>query len=128
MYAVGGLIGGCSQSITMYFNDNEMIEETASEAIVLGLADVGGIMGKAQNFTIIVYENVELKFGFEEIAGIVNVGGIVGYASEINVDNMKISCEGAVKGNLNVGGLVGYATKGTLKNISADISEKIYNQ
>lgn len=138
MYAVGGLVGCSPNSITIYYTNSDLLEDTSSEAIVLGLSDIGGIMGKAQSFTIIVLDESETEIEFGKIIGIVNVGGLVGYATTANVTNCTVSGKGSVMGNLNVGGLVGYATTGTLKNSSVsgltiygtvfDYAYSIYNE
>lgn len=114
MYAVGGLVGGSPNGIAISFTDNELLESQYLEGVVLGLSDVGGLMGKAQSFTFNASDETEISF--DQIIGITNVGGVVGYATSVNINNCIIRNANEVMGNLNIGGIVGYASSGTIKN------------
>lgn len=128
MYAVGGLIGGSDkvveigESVIPLFED----DDTLADAIVVGLTEVGGLIGRATNLVINCQqtetpvdpnksdkENITLG----KVMGIVNVGGIVGYAREVSISNVVINAtDSIVNGNINVGGMVGYSTLAKIEN------------
>lgn len=129
-YCVGGIVGYGS-IIKLSIESESATEPVVVANTVIGLKDVGGVIGYAQNLELYgtsVDWKVSLKLG--KVAGIVNVGGVIGSSETVTIQDVlmedsleegsKKLSEVAVIGNLNVGGLIGYSTKSTLTNISIE--------
>ncbi len=129
MYAVGGVIGGTYSEVNIEISNAANASTGATGAgtngaltgsgTILGLSDVGGIIGKATTFSYTT--KVDQGALFTNVIGILNVGGMVGSAERINIStsNNKIEFESSrVIGNLNVGGLVGYSTLATIESVT----------
>ncbi len=121
MYAVGGLVGGSDGSVR--FVITEQPEESQSEAAFVGLADVGGLIGKAFGATLEASDDITISI--PNVIGIVNVGGVVGYAQIATIQNVVVEVA-EVMGNMNVSTMIGYAEECTIDNSSSTEESVVY--
>ncbi|MGN0788215.1 MAG: hypothetical protein ACI4L6_04080 [Candidatus Onthoplasma sp.] len=129
---VGGVFGcvdvnGVSGTVT--------ISGLSNDALVFGYQNVGGLIGSidAGDKTVTIkggikgsdltYDGTSVSIeGYTattaNVGGVINVGGVVGYASGymLTVSNFAISGTSSIFGNANVGGVVGYANEITIKD------------
>ncbi|MBQ7798234.1 MAG: hypothetical protein IJ371_03840, partial [Clostridia bacterium] len=115
VYAVGGIVGGAPNKSSVTVNE---IDESNPDAItlsaisskaptIMGLADVGGIIGRADTFTYKGYQGVIAN----NVIGVANVGGVVGNSTNTTINNCVVgdnSVKTMITGNYNVGGFAGY--------------------
>ncbi|MBO5910052.1 MAG: hypothetical protein J6Q15_00935, partial [Clostridia bacterium] len=101
-----------------------------NDVVVVGLSDVGGLVGRADEGELVVngYEEAKIELTPMQIIGVTNVGGVVGYADGVNVFgiDMRINTgeKRGIMGNLNVGGIVGYSTYAQIS--TSNVSGKLY--
>jgi len=137
MYGVGGIVGKAG-IITVEYTDTDKMETmmNSTGAEVIGLADIGGIIGSATQFVYSTVAGDSINYLIEQVVGIVNVGGIVGVAIDsVEMSNVIVGNEPGpaatalsdslkkVVGNMNVGGLVGYS--GNIQLVDVKICENI---
>ncbi|MFQ6724051.1 MAG: hypothetical protein ACLRFE_01775 [Clostridia bacterium] len=148
MFNVGGVIGGSDSDfvIEIELGDNPdtavtennyypfSIEQTKNNApLIMGLLNVGGLAGSVKSFEYKGVEGYSLSHIFEYVSGIVNVGSIVGSATDklqIEYLNIGSSVEAEVNslvvGNINVGGIVGSSKDIEIKGVTLTTKTSVY--
>lgn len=99
---VGGIVG---------YVKNSTIQFAQNSGDVFGVSAVGGIAGYAEDTAFVgEFGNVITSsgdVGWSEIKNTTNIGGIVGYFKNSNM-NYASATSGSIYGGANVGGIVGY--------------------
>ena len=118
---VGGIVGYVGNSAGMVISNTDAINLPENDYIRLEVGDVIDDNGDTVKAGIIkdsLDQTIALDFDLASsgtVFGVVNVGGIVGYAGN-NATIKQIYSNASVFGNVNVGGIVGLAEQTTLIN------------
>lgn len=122
---VGGIVG---LIVADEDSDDIKVSKLTNETVVQGYQNVGGLIGYASgieltgDITISYAENITLNNSgvlqnatlntastSGDVAGVINVGGVIGYAEKSTIQNIFASSK--TSGNVNVGGLIGLSNK-----------------
>ena len=104
--AVGGLIGAVEYNGTI---NNCSVSSNISSPVIIGNSSVGGAIGMFGTARSNAPEKISDIHVKASIAGLANVGGVIGSYDAWGSDAEKLSYEGVIMGDYCVGGLVGSA-------------------
>ena len=116
MYTVGGFVGLANNGLVVNGwlegsnNTGTATFASADDKVkqIVGLSAVGGMIGRAENLSIM---GADKTYTMIDVYGITNVGGVAGFIDGLaSITEIKAKGKDVkIVGNYNVGGFVGYA-------------------